>query len=68
MAVLPGIFFVYEISPFMVEVTHKKVPFMHLVAKLCAIVGGIFSLLGVADSILHRLNKLIKQLSSGRYR
>ena len=29
-AVLPGVFFVYEIYPFAVEVTRNTVPLMHL--------------------------------------
>ena len=55
---LPGIFFVYELSPFMIEASRIRMPILHLVTKLCAIVGGVFTVLGVLDSILFRLQKL----------
>lgn len=57
-AVLPGIFFVYELSPFMIEASRIRMPILHFVTKLCAIVGGVFTVLGVLDSILFRLQKL----------
>lgn len=57
-AVLPGIFFVYDLSPFMVEVQCNRAPLSHLFTKLCAIVGGVLSLTGVVDGSLYRLSKL----------
>lgn len=57
-AILPGIFFVYELSPFMIEASRIRMPFLHFVTKLCAIVGGVFTVLGVLDSILFRLQKM----------
>ena len=57
-AILPGIFFVYELSPFMIEASRIRMPFLHFVTKICAIVGGVFTVLGVLDSILFRLQKM----------
>ena len=57
-AVLPGIFFVYELSPFMVEVKRERAPFSHLFTKLCAIIGGVFTVMGVFDSTLYKFLKL----------
>lgn len=56
--VLPGIFFVYDIAPFLVEIKRQQVPFSHLFTRLCAIVGGVFSVMGVFDAILFRLQKM----------
>ena len=42
-----GVFFVYEMSPFLVQVTQSPVPFTHFVTKLCAIIGGAFTLSGI---------------------
>lgn len=42
-AVLPGIFFVYDLAPFMVEISMESYPLTHLFTRLCAIVGGIFT-------------------------
>eukprot|EP01041_Mallomonas_annulata_P001696 gene1696-3287_t len=57
-AVLPGIFFVYELSPFVVEVKRVQMPFLHLLTKLLAIVGGAFSILGVIDAVIFRIQKM----------
>ena len=57
MAVLPGIFFVYDLSPFMVNVRRKSMPFMHLITRLLAIIGGVFSILGMLDSLIYKVMK-----------
>jgi endoplasmic reticulum-Golgi intermediate compartment protein 3 len=56
-AVLPGIFFVYDLSPFMLEVHHTSMPLLHFITKLLAIVGGVFTILGVVDSVIHKIFK-----------
>lgn len=56
-AILPGIFFIYELSPFMIEADRSSMPLLHFFTKLCAIVGGVFTVLGVLDSVLFRLGK-----------
>ena len=50
-AVLPGVFFIYEIYPFAVEIQKKTVPFTHLVIRLMATVGGVFTMFRWADSL-----------------
>lgn len=55
--VLPGIFFVYELSPFMIEASRTRIPLLHLLTKLCAIVGGVFTVMGVIDSIVFKLSR-----------
>ena len=56
-AVLPGIFFVYDLSPFLIEVQRTKTPFFHFFTKACAIVGGVISVTGVIDALLYRFQK-----------
>jgi hypothetical protein len=58
-AILPGIFFIFELSPFMIEASRTRVPLLHFVTKVCAIVGGVFSVMGVMDSIFHRLEGML---------
>ncbi len=50
---LPGLFMVYEISPFMVQSTVRSVPFTHFLTQLCAIIGGVFTVSGIIDSVLY---------------
>ena len=42
-SVLPGVFFIYEIYPFAVEVSTVSVPFTHLLIRLMATIGGVFT-------------------------
>jgi len=52
--ILPGLFFVYEMSPFMVTVTESRVgTFLHFLTGLCAILGGVITLARLTDSIIH---------------
>lgn len=49
-AVLPGIFFVYDIYPFALEVSKTTVPLSHLLIRIMAVVGGVISLTGIVIS------------------
>ncbi len=55
--VLPGAFWIYDISPFMVVATTNRTPLFEFLTGLCAIVGGVFTVraavvLVVADGAL----------------
>lgn len=52
-SVLPGVFFIYEIYPFEVEVTKSSVPLTHLLIRLMATIGGVLTIVRWADSFLH---------------
>lgn len=43
MHAIPGIFFIYEPSPFLVTVSDERQPFMHYLTNVCAIIGGAFT-------------------------
>jgi hypothetical protein len=51
MNVIPGIFFVYDICPFMVTVTRTSTSFLQLVTSLCAILGGVLTLAKAVDFV-----------------
>ena len=50
-SVLPGVFFIYEIYPFAVEISKNSVPFTHLLIRLMATVGGVFTVVKLVDSV-----------------
>ena len=50
---LPGVFFIYDISPIMVKFTEKRKTFAYFVTSLCAIVGGVFTVAGIVDSLIY---------------
>jgi len=52
-SVLPGVFFIYEIYPFAMEITQNSVPFTHLLIRLMATIGGVFTLARWADSVFN---------------
>ena len=40
---LPGVFFMYDLSPMMVQITEHRRSFFHFLTGVCAIVGGVFT-------------------------
>lgn len=64
-AVLPGVFFIYEIYPFNVEISNQYIPFTHLLIRLMATIGGIFTIMKWIDSIYYTI---IDNSSKRQYR
>mmetsp|Transcript_74932 Transcript_74932/g.242293 ORF Transcript_74932/g.242293 Transcript_74932/m.242293 type:complete len:364 (+) Transcript_74932:62-1153(+) len=54
LAGLPGVFLVYEFTPFMVQKIEKTVPLSHFLTSVCAIIGGTFTVAGMIDALLYR--------------
>lgn len=54
LAGLPGVFLVYEFTPFMVQKIEKVVPLSHFFTSVCAIIGGVFTVAGMIDAVLYR--------------
>ncbi|XP_026326579.1 endoplasmic reticulum-Golgi intermediate compartment protein 3 [Hyposmocoma kahamanoa] len=50
---MPGIFFSYELSPLMVKYTEKERSIGHFATNICAIVGGVFTVAGIVDTLLY---------------
>ena len=55
-SILPGVFFIYEIYPFSVEVESVSVPLTHLLIRIMATVGGVWTCLRWVDSLLSSSN------------
>jgi len=55
---VPGLFFVYDLSPFMVHITEKRSSFGHFLVSVCAIVGGVVTVAGILSSIIHNCSKI----------
>jgi hypothetical protein len=51
--VLPGVFFMYEIYPFAIEISRNSVPLTHLLIRIMAMVGGVFTIVRWIDSCFH---------------
>lgn len=55
-AILPGVFFIYQIYPFVVEISKDQVPLTHLFIRILSTVGGVFTILGMIDALLSSRN------------
>lgn len=53
--VLPGVFFIYDISPIMVKFTEKRTSFTYFLTSLCAIVGGVFTTASLVDAAVYQI-------------
>lgn len=47
---LPGTFFNYELSPMRVRIEERRNSLLHFLTRVCAIIGGVFTVMGVVVS------------------
>lgn len=65
---MPGIFFQYELSPLMVKYSEKERSFGHFITNLCAIIGGIYTVAGLLDTLVYHSVKMIqKKIELGKF-
>lgn len=48
-------------SAFVVEVQKARKPLLHMLTRLCAIIGGVFSIIGVVDKVVFRLDRMLSK-------
>ncbi|KAM3922625.1 endoplasmic reticulum-Golgi intermediate compartment protein 3 isoform 2-T2 [Leptodactylus fuscus] len=58
---LPGVFVLYELSPMMVKLTEKHRSFTHFLTGVCAIIGGVFTVAGLIDSLIYHSTRAIQK-------
>lgn len=64
---MPGAFFTYELSPLMVKYTEKERSIGHFATNICAIVGGVFTVAGIFDTLLyHSVNAFQNKMLLGK--
>eukprot|EP00933_Yihiella_yeosuensis_P043029 TRINITY_DN37738_c0_g1_i1.p1 TRINITY_DN37738_c0_g1~~TRINITY_DN37738_c0_g1_i1.p1 ORF type:complete len:370 (+),score=48.43 TRINITY_DN37738_c0_g1_i1:81-1190(+) len=49
---LPGVFLVYDFSPFLMRKTEKTKPWSYIFTSICAIVGGVFSIAMLVELVI----------------
>lgn len=52
---VPSVMIRYDLSPMSVSVTESHMPFYHFITNACAIIGGVFTVIGLIDSMVHQL-------------
>ncbi|XP_041007243.1 endoplasmic reticulum-Golgi intermediate compartment protein 3 isoform X4 [Juglans microcarpa x Juglans regia] len=51
----PAVYFLYDLSPITVTIREERRSFLHLITRLCAVLGGTFALTGMLDRWMYRL-------------
>jgi len=54
---LPGVFFFYEVSPLHVDITEYCHGWIRFFTSICAIIGGVFTFMGMADKWIYSMYK-----------
>lgn len=55
--ILPGVFFIYQVYPFAVEISKEEVPLTHLFIRILSTIGGMFTIMGMIDNFLSSRSK-----------
>ncbi|GAM20914.1 hypothetical protein SAMD00019534_040890 [Acytostelium subglobosum LB1] len=58
---LPGLFFMYDLSPIMMRVVETSRSFATFLTRVCAIIGGVFTVAGIFDSFIYQTTKSFKR-------
>ena len=56
MPFLPAIYFKYDFNGVTVRVRKTKTNFFHFIVQICAIVGGVFTLAMMLDSLIYKIS------------
>jgi endoplasmic reticulum-Golgi intermediate compartment protein 3 len=52
---LPGVYFFYDFASVMMRIEHTSRSWSHFFTTLCAVVGGVFTVMGLLDGFLEKL-------------
>ena len=60
---VPNAAFHYDISPVMVVVQEETQSFSSFVTKICAVIGGIYTVVGLLDNVVYHTGQKLKKLA-----
>lgn len=60
----PAVYFLYDLSPITVTIKEERRSFLHLITRLCAVLGGTFALTGMLDRWMYRLLEALTKPSA----
>lgn len=64
---LPAALFTFDISPLVILVVKDNVPLYRFLTSLCAVVGGVFTVIGLVDSgVFHTMKSIKKKAQLGK--
>jgi hypothetical protein len=64
---LPAVYFRFDMSPITVKYQQYKENFLHFLIQICAIIGGIFTVTGIIDALVHKsVVAILKKANMGK--
>ena len=65
---LPQVKLQFDIDPMAVVVTESRIPLYRFLTSICAIIGGVFTVLGMVNSgLFYGYNTLVKKMAIGKH-
>ncbi|WZZ59948.1 hypothetical protein YC2023_060055 [Brassica napus] len=58
--------FRFDLSPMQVLISENPKSFSHFITNVCAIIGGVFTVAGILDSIFQNTFRLVKKIELGK--
>jgi thiol-disulfide isomerase/thioredoxin len=58
---LPSVMLRYDLSPMSVRISPVSKPFYHFLTNACAIIGGVFTIIGILDQIVHQTVRAVNK-------
>ena len=55
----PTIEFKYDLSPISIEIQQERVPAYKFITSSCAIIGGVFTVIGLLESMIHHTSTAV---------
>ena len=59
--------FTHRMSPVQIVVEEAPKPLYHFLTAVCAVIGGIFTVAGIIDGMVHQVNKIAKKVELGKH-
>lgn len=63
---IPGVWLDYEISPMVIRYSEQRRSFSHFITNLCAIIGGVYAVAGVVDTVIYRTLRQFRRQQIGK--
>ena len=63
---LPRAKFHFDPSPVQISVSEERQKFYHFITTLMAIIGGVYSVMGIADGFVHNGLQMLRKNSLGK--
>jgi len=63
--IMPGVYFLYDIWPIRVILKVQRLGLIHLLVRLCAVCGGVWTVTGIVNRSIHSIARVIVGSQAG---